>query len=119
METIPQSPQLSEVLVAKRSAMQRAFEKIEEVAGIEARDIKKAEVAKKLIEELRARKPLEGQDAYRMEQALLKLEEYFRLEDELKMRQAEIITILPGAKNRLATNDDTFIASPEEKYNVA
>lgn len=114
-----QAPHLSEVQFAKRSAMQSAFEKIEQLAGDDKRDSTKAAVAKKLLEEIRSSKSLEGSSTYRMEQALAKLAEYFEMESELNMRKGELVTIFPEIKNKLSANDDVYSVSPEDKYNVA
>lgn len=119
METMSQAPQLSDVQVVKRNAMQTAFESVEARTGEDSRDVTKADIAKKLIEELRGSNNREGRSAYRMEQALAKLEEYFRMEAELNMRKGELVTILPELAQKLAANDTTYSSSPDDKYKVA
>lgn len=119
METKSQAPQLSDIEIVKRSAMQTAFENIESRTGDDTRDENKANIAKKLLEDLRSSHGLEGKTAYRMEQALAKLEEYFRMESELSMRKGELVTILPELATKLAANDSLYSTSPDDKYNVA
>lgn len=119
METISQIPNVSETQIAKSNAMQSAFENIEARAGEGSRDEEKADIAKKLLEELRSSKNLEGKSVYRMEQALAKLEEYFRMESELNLRKSELVTIFPGMAAKLSANDTRYFTSPDDKYKVA
>ena len=114
-----QIKQLSDVQTVKRNAMQSAFESIEARAGEDSRDETKANIAKKLLEELRSSKNLEGKSVYRMEQALAKLEEYFQMETELNMRKGELISIFPDMATKLAANDARYSTSPDDKYKVA
>lgn len=116
-ETLVQSPTLSKVSLERKNAIQTVVDTLVSREGEKAPAQQMLVAVNAYLEEIR--------DNYRLMQAALKLQEYYRLEvdteKELARRMQELEQFVPGIGDRLrAANDEQFNSSAnDEKYKVA